>query len=113
MTFRRFSGLLPVASAAIVLAGCASGLAPRDLLGTPAAYAPGIQTVIITPATQWVNVTGGDTVRFVAGAVSFTWSFQVGVTVSTFDLNRIAPPGMLARPVVVYVAPNPLYLSNS
>ena len=113
MAFRRFSRLLPAAAAAVLLAGCASPLASRDLLGTPAAYAPGVQTVTITPATQWINVTGGDTVRFVAGAASFTWSFQVGVTVSTFDLNRIAPPGMLTRPIAVYVAPNPLYLSNS
>jgi len=33
--------------------------------------------------------------------------------VTKFDLNQIAPPGMLTRPVAVYVAPNPLYLSNS
>ena len=113
MPYRRFLRRLPAAAAAVLFAGCVSPQVARDLLGTPAAYAPGIQTVTITPATQWVNVTGGDTVRFVAGAVSFTWNFQVGVTVSRFDLNRIAPPGMLARPVAVYVAPNPLYLSNS
>jgi hypothetical protein len=110
--------LLPAAMVLAILSGCAaSGNAayalPRDLLGTPGADAPGLPTVTITPATRWVNVTGGETVRFVSGTRSFTWNFQVGVTVTRFDLNQVAPPGMLERPVMVYVAPNPLYLSNS
>jgi hypothetical protein len=109
----RFSFLLPAAFVAAILSGCATPVVPRDLLGAPAADAPGLQTVTITPATRWVNVTGGDTVRFVAGPRSFAWSFQVGVTVTKFDLNQIAPPGMLTRPIAVYVAPNPLYISNS
>ena len=112
MAIRRFH--LPLVVAAAFLAGCAGAFVPRaDLLGTPGVDRPGLQTIAITPATRWVNVTSGDTVRFVAGTRSFTWNFQIGVTVSRFDLNQVAPPGMLARPVTVYVAPNPLYLSNS
>jgi hypothetical protein len=114
----RFSVVLPAVTALALLSGCAaSGSGPqaprKDLLGAPGAYGPGLPTVTITPATRWVNVTGGETVRFVSGARSFTWNFQVGVTVTRFDLNQVAPPGMLERPVIVYVAPNPLYLSNS
>jgi hypothetical protein len=118
MAHHRFSVVLPLVTALAILSGCAaSGSGPqaprKDLLGAPGAYAPGLPTVTITPATRWVNVTGGETVRFVSGARSFTWNFQVGVTVTKFDLNQVAPPGMLERPVMVYVAPNPLYLSNS
>jgi hypothetical protein len=118
MAHHRFSVVLPAVTALAILSGCAaSGSGPqaprKDLLGAPGAYAPGLPTVTITPATRWVNVTGGETVRFVSGARSFTWNFQVGVTVTRFDLNQVAPPGMLERPVIVYVAPNPLYLSNS
>jgi hypothetical protein len=118
MACHRFSVVLPAVTGLAILSGCvASGSGPqalrKDLLGAPGAYAPGLSTVTITPATRWVNVTGGETVRFVSGARSFTWNFQVGVTVTRFDLNQVAPPGMLERPVMVYVAPNPLYLSNS
>lgn len=100
-----------------LVSGCAgggSGAAPRiDLLGMPviddSAMLQGSRTITITPDTRWVNVTGGDTVRFVAGGRSFAWNFQVGSTVAVFDLKEIAPPGTLARPVLVYVAPNPVY----
>lgn len=105
-----------------ILSGCATRgdnqLAHRpDLLGMPAsdtpAKVPGQRTVTITAATRWLNVTSGETVRFIAGTRSFTWNFQLGATVDKFDLNLVAPPGFLTRALTVYVAPNPLYISNS
>jgi hypothetical protein len=98
-----------------LLAGCAGTPAtPRiDLLGMPviddSAMLESSRVITITPATRWVNVTGGDTVRFIAGGHSFAWNFQVSPAVSVFDLQEIAPPGALPRPVLVYVEPNPLY----
>ena len=106
------------AAAAIILSGCAAGtggVTTRrvDLLGAPVSEQAGQRTIIITPDTVSVNVTGGETVRFVSGTHSFAWSFQVSNTVTMFDLNQVAPPGMLPHSIPVYVAPNPLYISNS
>lgn len=115
MLVRRFYSVLLVAVVGTVLGGCASDpyAGRTDLLGTPATAASAQRLVTITPATRWVNVTSGETVRFVAGTRSFAWSFQSGPTVSKFDLNLIAPPGMLTHPVTVYVAADPTYISNS
>jgi hypothetical protein len=116
MPIRRLCAVLSLALLATMSGGCATDPYPGriDLLGAPAGDASSVQrTVTITPDTRWVNVTGGETVRFVAGTRSFAWSFQSGPTVSKFDLNLVAPPGMLGRPILVYVAINPLYISNS
>jgi len=105
--------------ATIVLSGCATGTTvPRTaLLGTPVTGQPAVlavpRTITITPDTRWVNVTSGDTVRFIVGEQTFAWNFQVSSTITSFYLNQVAPPGMLARQISVYVAPNPLYISNS
>ena len=99
-----------VAAFALLLSGCA---ARGDLLGVPSIDAPGQRTITIDTGTRWVNVTSGETVRFIVGARSFTWNFQTGVTINKFDLTRIAPAGLLTQAITVYVAPNPLYISNS
>jgi hypothetical protein len=101
-----------------ILSGCAAPPALRlDLLGMPVSGTPALsssqRTVTITADTRFVNVTSGETVRFIAGTRSFTWNFQTGATIDKFDLNLVAPPGMLTRAITVYVAPNPLYISNS
>jgi hypothetical protein len=101
---------------ATTLAAGASSLAaaaeqPRAFLGkaAPEQAAAG-RVIVITDATRYVNVTGGQTVRFVVGDRSFTWSFQTGSAhVIPFDLQQIAPPGLLNHRVKAYVADNPLY----
>lgn len=122
MIFRRTHFLLSIVTAAAILSGCATrGPGPFDnpasLLGTPvgelAALSESQRTITITPDTRYVNVTSGETVRFIAGTQTFAWNFQTSPTITTFDLSRIAPPGLLTRPIPVYVAPNPLYISNS
>jgi hypothetical protein len=104
--------------AAATLSGCATshdGAVVRriDLLGSPVSGQSGQRTIAIAPDTVSVDVTSGETVRFIVGARSFAWSFQVSPTVTMFDLNQVAPPGLLPRRIAVYVAPNPLYISNS
>lgn len=101
---------------ATTLAAGASGLAaaaeqPRAFLGKAAPEQAGADRVIvITDATRYVNVTGGQTVRFVVGARSFTWCFQTGSAhLTPFDLQQIAPQGVLTHRVKAYVADNPLY----
>lgn len=97
--------VLPLA----LLVGCGSVTPRADLLGDPVPTAAAMRSVVITPDTRWVNVTGGETVNFVVDDKSFAWSFNVARTVSAFALNQIAPPGLLGREVMVYVDPDPRY----
>ena len=94
-----------------LLGACASGPVQQraDLLGMAIPASAAAHSVVIRPATRWVNVTGGDTVRFVAGGGAFGWDFHVSPLVQVFDLNRVAPPSMLDRPLPVYVDPDPNY----
>ena len=80
---------------------------PLKLLGEAASEAAAIRTVKITSKTKSVNVAGGETIKFVAGDKSFTWNFDVPATIISFDLNRVAPAGVLDHKVRAYVKPNP------
>ena len=84
---------------------------PDQLLGDPVpAAAPAERTIAITPDTKYVNVQGGQTVRFDVGGKTFAWDFDGAETVQSFDLEQIAPPGLLDHAVTAYVSPNPLYM---
>ncbi len=90
-----------------------TAVAPRiDLLGDPAPAPAATRTIAITPATKYVNVTGGDIVKFTVGDKSFTWAFNGAISVSSFELNLVAPPGMLDHTVTAYVAPDPRYIGG-
>lgn len=81
-------------------------------LGSPVHDASVDRIIALDAGTRWVNVTGGEVVKFVAGGKSFSWSFDTYGTAPVFDLGRIAPEGTLSgRPVKVYVAPDPLYIN--
>ncbi|WP_247869600.1 CzcE family metal-binding protein [Herbaspirillum sp. ST 5-3] len=83
---------------------------PRaDLLGDPAPDSAAERTIALGANTRHVNVTEGDTVRFVAGDKAFTWKFQVAKGISSFDLNSVAPQGLLQNEVRAYVAPKPRF----
>jgi hypothetical protein len=95
-----------------MLTACMSATAvtPRaDLLGTPVPPAAATRTVALTPGTHYVNVTGGDVVRFVGGGQEFAWSFDTSPIVQVFELNQVAPAGALGQQVRVYIAPDPRY----
>lgn len=107
--------LLPVLMASAFVAGAAvAAPQPQSFRGNAAAVnAPIDQVIVINDATRHVNVTGGTTVRFVVGDQSFNWSFQNGTAhVTPFDLEEIAPKGLLKHPVKTYVSDNPLYLNS-
>ena len=96
--------------AVILLAACAGPVTPRqDLVGTPVPQSAATRTVVITPETRYVNVVGGDIVRFERGGRAFAWAFNVSPIVAMFALNQVAPPGMLDHEVLVYVEPDPRY----
>jgi hypothetical protein len=80
-----------------------------ELLGNPAPSNAATRTIVITPATKWVNVEGGEIINFIVGDKSFGWDFYVGFTVSSFDLQLVAPPGILNRRIMAYVSPDPRY----
>lgn len=67
-------------------------------------------TIEIGEGTRYVNVTNGQTVRFVIGAQSFSYTFNALGNVNALQLSEIAPAGMAVPDVRIYLAPNPLYL---
>lgn len=93
-----------MSSAAVLPAIAANG---TELFGEPAPIAAAQRTITITPNTQYVNVQGGDTVQFNVGAKTFAWNFDVASDIDDFDLNDVAPPGVLDHSVMAYVAPDP------
>jgi len=80
-----------------------------DLYGNPVPPSSGARTIVINPDTRHVNVEGGEVINFRVGDKIFSWSFFVAQSVHTFDLNQIAPPGLLDHKVSVYVSPDPRY----
>ena len=68
------------------------------------------RTIVVNPDTRWVNVTRGEAIRFVVGNTEFGWKFD-GPNAQSFDLRQVAPPGVLARAVPVYVSGGPFHKS--
>jgi hypothetical protein len=69
--------------------------------------------IVVAANVRWIGVTAGQVVRFVvpdaAGpSNAFTWYFDTwGGRVA--DLSRLAPEGMVRRPINVYIADDPRY----
>jgi hypothetical protein len=83
---------------------------PVSLLGETAPATAANRTITITPDTKYVNVQGGQIVKFDVGGQTFTWDFDGPDSVWSFDLNRVTPAGLLDHTVTAYVSPNPLYM---
>jgi hypothetical protein len=107
-------GRIALLFSAVIAAACAGlhGTPATDLLGDPAPVAAATRTIVLTPATRHVNVTGGQIVKFVNGEKSFAWNFDGAEDVSAFDLARVAPAGTLDHQVMAYIAPNPMYMGG-
>jgi hypothetical protein len=95
------------AAAGMVASVAAAAAVPTTLLGDRATPEQAQRTIVITPTTEYVNVTEGDVVTFVANGVTFAWNFDGPPEVSSFELNRVAPAGALDHTVTAYVARNP------
>jgi hypothetical protein len=102
----------------LVIAGAFAAAAPAFAnhpaaspnLGTPVHDESTDRDIVLDAGTKWVNVTGGETIRFVVGGKSFSWRFDTYSISPVFDLDKIAPAGMLdGRSIKVYVSPDPLY----
>ena len=98
-----------------VLAGAASA---AGMTGTSADYgraaadASHDRVVTIKPGAKYANITDGETVKFEIDGKSFTWTVQTYPNQNSFKLSAIAPAGIDADGVTVYVAPNPLYVGG-
>jgi hypothetical protein len=99
---------------AVVLTASASAfsqpLQRLDQFGDAAPVSSATRTIVITPSTKYVNVTAGETVNFIVGDKSFAWTFD-GTSHSAFDLGRVAPANLINHKVMVYRAPNTLYVA--
>ena len=95
-----------LAVAGMVASVAAGAAVPTNLLGDPATPEQAQRTIVISPTTQYVNVTEGDVVTFVVNDVTFAWNFDGPPEVSSFELNRVAPAGALDHTVTAYVARN-------
>jgi hypothetical protein len=87
----------------------ANSLIRIDLWGDPAPVSMADRTIVIMPDTKYINVIGGETIRFVVGNKEFAWDFD-GITEGyRFDLKLVAPAGLLDHSIKAYVDPNPKY----
>jgi formylmethanofuran dehydrogenase subunit B len=86
----------------------ASAFTPSSPAGELVPQLGAMRTVRIDAKTKYVNVTANETVKFEANGNAFAINFADGL--SAFDLNRLAPAGVIDHKVTVYIAPNPLYL---
>ena len=85
---------------------------PSNLLGDPAPNSTADRTLVIGPSTTYVNVTGGEVIKFVVGNKTFTWDFDASNKIPSFDLSEVAPAGLLDHKVTVYVARDPDYFGG-
>ncbi len=99
---------IPLALVAMTLAASLPGRSQdmRMFLGSPVPVSPNQRGIVLNADTRWVNVSQGEEVRFVAGNTQFSWKFD-GPGARPVDLQQVAPPGILNRPVIAYVAGSP------
>lgn len=86
----------------------ASAFTPSSPMGEVVPLSAAVRTIRIDAKTKYVNVTANETVKFDANGSAFAINFAGGL--SAFDLNQLAPAGVLDHRVTVYVAPDPRYL---
>jgi hypothetical protein len=105
---------LMAAAILVMSAGCSvtSPSTRLALVGDAASITAAERTIVITPQTQHVNVTGGEIVRFDVGAKSFAWHFDGALNVTQVSLQQIAPTGILDHAVTAYVQPNPFFMGG-
>ena len=85
-----------------------SAFTPSSPMGEVAPVSAAKRTIPIDAKTKYVNVTANETIKFEANGNAFAIHFAGGL--SGFDLNQLAPAGVLDHKVTAYVAPDPLYI---
>jgi hypothetical protein len=103
---------MPRCSLAIPPFGFADHLTPRAkvpawLLGEAMPPERATRTVCVGPCTHHVDVRHGETVRFIVDRGEFSHRFNGEQGDTSLDLFEVAPAGLLAHAVRVYVGPVP------
>ena len=99
--------LAAVVAFSLLAAGCAS-IEPTNLdLGTLTEGRFYDRKIVVRADTKYVNVDDGEVIKFViqepgSADTSFTWHFDTPRQ-TVGDLSKLAPSGVLSRPVKVYV----------
>jgi hypothetical protein len=109
---RPYHLFLPLLVFVIAIAQTPLGFAKlrKDLTGDPAELNRATRTIVIRPDTKYVNVTGGEIIKFVVDGKAFAWNFNSMNEIPPFELTLIAPSEVaINHKVLVYVATNPLY----
>ena len=94
----------------------ASAFTPSSPMGEVVPLSGAMHTIPIDAKTKYVNVTADETVKFEANGNAFAIKFSgspattFAFVPSAFDLNQLAPAGVLDHKVTAYVAPDPLYI---
>jgi hypothetical protein len=98
-------------AAALILSTLAIGAASADY-GQPAPEGSHARVLKLKPGSKYLNVTDGETVKFDVDGKCFTWTVGTFSHQGLFKLSDIAPAGVRAEGVTVYVAPNPIYYGS-
>jgi hypothetical protein len=93
----------------IALAAALALAAPLFIVSATASDRNVDRTVSIDPSTRWINVNGGETIRFIANGESFDHRFNSFTHSAVYDLGKIAPAGAIDRSLKVYVSPDPAH----
>jgi len=93
----------------IALVAALALAAPLLIANATASGASVDRTIVIDSSTRWVNVNGGDVIRFNANGQSFDYRFNSYTQSRVYDLGKIAPAGALNRSVKVYVTADDRY----
>ena len=94
----------------------ASAITPSSPIGEVVPLSGAVRTIPISAKTKYVNVTAHETVKFEANGSTFAIKFNgssattFAFVPSQFDLNQLAPAGVLDHKVTVFIAPDPLYI---
>jgi hypothetical protein len=109
MSYRNFGrSVLTALPCLALLAGCASSPKGPDFYGSPTVVSQANRTIAIRPDTKWVNAEGGETLNFATPTGTFAWHF-FAIVPRQFELDFVAPAGMLDHQVVAFIETDPLY----
>jgi hypothetical protein len=98
---------ISLATLGLLAAMGAHAAVPTRLLGDVIPVTQASRTIRIDPATRYVNVYRGETIRFLANGQQFGYFFDGAPGEASFDLRRVAPQGMLEHRVLAYITPDP------
>jgi len=112
------SAVLTVVAMTLALVNLPASAFTPSPMGEVVPLSGAVRTIPIDAKTKYVNVTAHETVKFTANGKAFAVTINSSPATtfafvpSMFDLNELAPAGVLDHRVRVYIAPDPLHISG-